>query len=98
MKKIIANALIKALAQFIYQNFFILIRILLTELFLINIDISYRIIRRYLIKIRYQKNFTKATLMLIINHRYKQIELALNYLNDNWNNTLFIDKTAFQLF
>jgi len=36
--------------------------------------------------------------MLTTNHKLKRIEWAKKHLNDDWNNTLFSDETAFQLF
>ena len=36
--------------------------------------------------------------MLTPAHKHKRIEWAQKHMNDNWQNTLFSDETAFQLF
>src|SRR6266511_2453776 len=96
-KKIDANAS-RALAQFIHQDSSISTRTLSTRLSLTGLDVFYRTIGRHLAEIGYQKNLPRATPMLTENHKHKRVEWAQNHLNDNWDNTLFTDETAFQLF
>jgi hypothetical protein len=36
--------------------------------------------------------------MLTVNHKLKRVEWVQNHLNDDWDNILFTDETAFQLF
>jgi transposase len=96
-KKITANAS-RALGQYIRQDFYISTRALSTKLSSTGIDVSYRTIGRHLSNHGYHKKLPRASPMLTANHKLKRIEWAKKHLNDDWNNTLFSDETAFQLF
>ena len=96
-KKITANAS-RALGQYIRQDFYISTRALSTKLSSTGIDVSYRTIGRHLFNHGYHKKLPRASPMLTANHKLKRIEWAKKHLNDDWNNTLFSDETAFQLF
>jgi len=96
-KKIDANAS-RALTQFVRQDSSVSTRSLSTRLSSTGLDVSYRTVERHLIGIEYQKNLLRATLMLTVNHKLKRVEWAQNHLNDDWDDTLFTDETAFQLF
>ena len=96
-KKITADAS-RALAQFIRRDSSISTRTLLTKLSLIDLDVSRKTIGRHLAEIGYQKDLPRATPMLTADHKRKRVEWAQKHLNDDWDNTLFTDETAFQLF
>jgi len=96
-KKIDANTS-RALVQFVCQDSSVSTRSLSTRLSLIGLDVSYRTVGRHLTGIGYQKNLPRVTPMLTVNHKLKRVEWAQNYLNDDWDDTLFTDETAFQLF
>jgi len=96
-KKIDANAS-RALAQFVRRDSSVSTRTLSTRLSLTGLDVSYRTVGRHLADIGYQKDLPRATLMLTVDHKRKRVEWAQNHLNDDWDNTLFTDETAFQLF
>ena len=96
-RKIEANAS-RALAQYIRRDSSISTRTLATRLSSSIVDISYRTIGRHLLRISYQKSLPRATSMLTDDHKRQRVEWAQNHLNDDWENTLFSDETAFQLF
>jgi len=96
-RKIEANAS-RALAQYIRRDSSISTRTLATRLSSSIVDVSYRTIGRHLLRIGYQKSLPRATSMLTDDHKRQRVEWAQNYLNDDWENTLFSDETAFQLF
>ena len=96
-RKIEANAS-RALAQYIRRDSSISTRTLATRLSSSVVDVSYRTIGRHLLRIGYQKSLPRATSMLTDDHKRQRVEWAQNHLNDDWENTLFSDETAFQLF
>ena len=96
-KKIDANAS-RALAQFVRRDSSISTRTLSTKLSSTGLDVSYRTVGRHLTEIGYRKDLPRATPMLTVDHKRKRVEWAQNHLNDDWDNTLFTDETAFQLF
>jgi len=96
-RKITADAS-RALAQFIRRDSSISTRTLSTKLSLTGLDVSHKAIGRHLAEIGYQKDLPRATPMLTADHKRKRVEWAQKHLNDDWDNTLFTDETAFQLF
>jgi len=96
-KKITADAS-RALAQFICRDSSISTRTLSTKLSLTGLNVSRKTIGRHLAEIGYQKDLSRATPMLTADHKRKRVEWAQKHLNDDWDNTLFTDETAFQLF
>ena len=96
-RKIEANAS-RALAQYVRRDSSISTRTLATKLFSGGVDVSYRTVGRHLVQRGYQKSLPRATPMLTENHKRRRVEWAQNHLNDDWENTLFTDETAFQLF
>ncbi|GES78514.1 hypothetical protein RCL_jg1244.t1 [Rhizophagus clarus] len=44
------------------------------------------------------KKLPRASPILTANYKLKRIEWTKKHLNNDWNNTLFSDETAFQLF
>src|SRR5438128_12160686 len=71
---------------------------LATKLFSARMNIFYRTIGRHLLRNGYRKSLPRATSMLTDDHKRQCVEWAQNHLNDDWENTLFSDETAFQLF
>src|SRR6185312_3765691 len=96
-RKIEANAS-RALAQYVQRDSSISTRTLATRLYSSGVDISYRTVGRHLVRSGYQKSLPRATPMLTDNHKHQRVEWAQNHLNDDWENMLFSDETAFQLF
>ena len=96
-RKIEANAS-RALAQYIQRDSSISTRTLATRLSSSIVDISYRTVGRYLVRSVYRKSLPRAMLMLTDNHKHRHVKWAQNHLNDDWENMLFSDETAFQLF
>ncbi len=63
-----------------------------------GVEVSHMTVSRHLTAQGYKKALPRATPMLTDVHKQKRIEWAQNHLNDDWNQTLFSDETAFQLF
>jgi hypothetical protein len=63
-----------------------------------GLDVSHSTVSRHLTAHGYKKSLPRATPMLTAAHKQKRIEWAQRHINDDWNTTLFSDKTAFQLF
>ena len=96
-RKIEANAS-RALAQYIQRDSSISTRTLATRLSSSIVDISYRTVGRYLVRSGYRKSLPRAMPMLTDNHKHRHVKWAQNHFNDDWENMLFSDETAFQLF
>ncbi len=63
-----------------------------------SLEVSHMTILRHLFDNGYKKALLRATPMLTDIYKQKRIEWVQQHLNDNWNQTLFSDETAFQLF
>lgn len=96
-KKITADAS-RALGQYIRRDSSISTRTLAIKLSEIGVEASYRTVARHLNDMGYSKSLPKTTPMLTDSHKQKWVLWAQKHLNDNWEQTLFSDETAFQLF
>ena len=62
----------------------------------VGVNVSRSTVSRYLTSHGYKNALPLATPMLTPAHKHKRIEWAQNHMNDDWQNTLFSDETAFQ--
>ena len=85
----------KAIGQFVRRDPTISTRLLVTKL---SNEVSHCTIARHLKGLSYEKDVPMGTPMLTACHKEKRVEWAKKHLNDDWNNTVFTDETAFQLF
>ena len=55
-------------------------------------------ISKHLARLCYKNSMPLKTPMLTVAHKEARVSWATRHLNNNWDTTLFSDKTAFQLF
>jgi transposase len=96
--KKITPAIARQIGQIVRRDSTISLRSLEVKLKNKGIDVSHMTIGTHLTNLGYEKKLPQATPMLTEAHKERRIEWARKHLEDNWNNTVFTDETAFQLF
>ena len=97
LKKITAHEP-RAMAQYLVRDPRLSTRNLAIKLTKNVTKVSHMPISRHLARLGYQNSLPLKTAMLAVAHREARVSWATRHLNDNWENTLFSDETAFQLF
>ncbi|CAG8820021.1 2421_t:CDS:2, partial [Gigaspora margarita] len=92
--KKITPALSKALGQYIRKDPAIASRTLATKLLDKGVKVTHVTVCNHLNHLGYKKNQVQATPMLTKDHIKARIAWAEKHLNDNWEYTVFSDKTC----
>ncbi|CAG8774652.1 5038_t:CDS:2, partial [Rhizophagus irregularis] len=88
----------REIGQYIQRKPTITAKFIAAKLEDVGVNVSRSTVSRYLTSHGYKNALPLATPMLTPAHKHKRIEWAQNHMNDDWQNTLFSDETAFQLF
>ncbi|CAB5366076.1 unnamed protein product [Rhizophagus irregularis] len=88
----------REIGQYIRRKPTITAKFIAAKLEDVGVNVSRSTVSRYLTSHGYKNALPLATPMLTPAHKHKRIEWAQNHMNDDWQNTLFSDETAFQLF
>ena len=94
----ITGGISKSLGQYLRRNSSLSLRTLSAKLAKKGTDVSHVTIQRHLHSIGYKNNLPLAVPMLTNDQKQKRVEWAREHLEDDWENTIFTDETAFQLF
>ena len=96
-KKIESNKL-RELKQYIRKDNSVSLRTLATKLSGDGVEVSHVTVGARLRELGYKSGLPNGTPMLTADQKANRVAWATNHLNDQWERTLFSDKTAFQLF
>ena len=96
--KKIDGASSRALGQHICRDNSLSTRELAVKLLERGIEVSHQTVGRHLKEVGYSKGLPRATPMLTEKQKQNRVLWAQNHLNDTWEQTFFLDETAFELY